>query len=55
MDKKQIYSLVGGLLSLAGVAISMVAGSMKGKAVDIAMSEKIAEEVAKQLSNTKES
>ena len=53
MDKKQIYSLIGTGLSLAGIAINILAGNMQGKASKIEMEQTVAKEVAKQLNNNK--
>ena len=53
MNKKDIYSIVGAALSLAGIAVSLIAGNFKGKAAEIDMRETVAKEVAKQLSEVK--
>lgn len=53
MDKKQLYSLIGTGLSLAGIAINLIAGNLQGKAVKMETQDMIAKEVAKQLNNNK--
>jgi hypothetical protein len=53
MDKKQLCSLIGTGLSLAGIAINLIAGNLQGKAAKMEMQETVAKEVAKQLNNNK--